>query len=142
MRRLFYEKNIFRSFTFICVLLTVLTVLPAANAKTMDETEISPRYTGISKITAGLTISTKGYAQCLGEVRSRSGYSAFLTMELQQDGTTIKSWTKSGEGLCSISEGYTVTRGHSYQVIVTAEVTNSKGIIVETVTEYSQAQSF
>lgn len=51
------KKGILRSFAFVCVLLTVFTVLPVANAKAVDETEISPRYTGISKITAGLTIN-------------------------------------------------------------------------------------
>ncbi|WP_305131173.1 hypothetical protein [uncultured Oscillibacter sp.] len=136
------KKGILRSFAFVCVLLTVFTVLPVANAKAVDETEISPRYTGISKITAGLTINAGGYAHCLGEVRSNNGYSAILTVELQQDGTTIKSWTNSGEGLCSVDEGYNVAKGHSYQVIVTAEVKNSRGIVVETVTDCSKVQSF
>lgn len=66
------KKGILRSFAFVCVLLTVFTVLPVANAKAVDETEISPRYTGISKITAGLTINAGGYAHCLGEVRSNN----------------------------------------------------------------------
>lgn len=136
------KKTVLRFFVPICLLLIMLTVLPVTNARAVDETEISPRYTGISKIIASLSISTNGYAECTVEARPRSGYSVNLTMNLQQDGITIKSWTNSGEESCSIDEGYNVTKGHSYQVIAIAEAIDSRGTVVETVTEYSKVQSY
>lgn len=83
-----------------------------------------------------------GAAQCWGEVRSRSGYTSTLTVSLQQDGTTIKSWSVYGGGLRTVDESYTVEKGHSYQVIASVVVKDSKGTVVDRTSEESRVQSY
>lgn len=106
------------------------------------EPEITPRYTGISLLAASLDISSSGCASCYGYVNTNSGYTAVLTVELQQDGDTIKTWSASGTRDFEILKDYWVASGHDYQVIVTATVRNSSGLIVGTPSIDSQVVEF
>lgn len=128
------RKHIVRSMVAGFAMLCLFAAIPmiTAAAKNVDESAIQPRYTGIFQFAVDLDISSSGYASCYGYVAPSSGYSVDLTMELQRDGTTIKSWTDSGSTTFSIDKGYYVTKGHDYQVVLTADVKNSKGITVST----------
>lgn len=95
-----------------------------------DPPVISPQYTGIYQYSVDLDISSLGYASCYGAVSPNSGYSVDLTMELQQDGTTIKTWTDSGSLLLILEKGQFVEKRHYYQVVLTVDIKNSKGVIV------------
>ena len=75
----------------------VLVCLISATQVSAFANEITPRYVGISLIAADLDISTSGRASCYGYANVLSGYSADLTVSLQRDGKTIKSWSDSGE---------------------------------------------
>lgn len=142
------KKSTFRYFALAFFFVFTLSMTSVNNAVAVDEMkegtidEIEPRYTGISKLAANLTINSSGNAQCFGEVRSRSGYTTTLTVSLQQDGSTIKSWSVSGSGLRTIDESYHVDKGHSYQVIASAVVKNSNGTVVDTATAESRVQSY
>lgn len=105
----------------------VMTMCIGASA-----TEISPRYVGIYQLHANLNISSSGRANCYGYVAIQDDYSVDLTVELQRDGRTIKSWSDSGSDTISISEPYYVTPDHDYQVVVSADVYNSQGRLVDT----------
>ena len=105
----------------------VMTMCIGASA-----TEISPRYVGIYQLHANLNISSSGRANCYGYVAIQDDYSVDFTMELLRDGRTIKSWSDSGSGIISISEPYYVTPDHDYQVVVSADVYNSQGRLVDT----------
>lgn len=104
--------------------------------------EIEPRYTGIYALSADLNVNSSGRADCYGYVKTRSGYSADLTVELQRDGRTIKSWSDSGSGTITISESYYVTSGHDYQVVVSANVYNAQGTLLEAPSTASIAVSY
>ena len=122
------KKKITRFLSMSLALMSLMTVLCfGASAE-----EIVPRYDGIITLSAELDISTSGRADCYGYVRTRTGYSVDFTMELLRDGRTIKSWSDSGSGIISISEPYYVTPGHDYQVVVSADVYNSQGRLVDT----------
>lgn len=142
------KKLALRYFSIAFLLVFALVLAPTNIATAADSTstgfidEIEPRYTGISKLGANLTINSNGDAQCWGEVRSRSGYTSTLTVSLQQDGTTIKSWSVSGGGLRSVDESYTVEKGHSYQVIASVVVKDSNGTVVDRTSEESRVQSY
>lgn len=123
-------KSLLAIMALVCLLLTSFTVTAAAAVS--NSSEISPLYTGISRLTAGLDINDDGCAECSGATRTLSGYSVELTVKLQRDGITIKTWDNSGTGSLSVNEDYYVTPGHDYQVIVTATVKNSSGTIIET----------
>ena len=100
----------------------VLVCLISATQVSAFANEITPRYVGISLIAADLDISTSGRASCYGYANVLSGYSADLTVSLQRDGKTIKSWSDSGEDEVEIIGTYYVTPGHDYQVVVSAVV--------------------
>ena len=116
------KKKVTRFLSMSLALMSLMTVLCfGASAE-----EIVPMYDG------ELDISTSGRADCYGYVRTRTGYSVDFTMELLRDGRTIKSWSDSGSGIISISEPYYVTPDHDYQVVVSADVYNSQGRLVDT----------
>lgn len=135
-------KTMYRVLCFIlatvCILLT-LTAFAYANEASREN---PLRYTGISGISAGLTISNIGGATCTGDAITYSGYSVDLTMELQRDGSTIKTWSKSGSTVVSLSKTYYVTSGHNYQVVTSVDVYNSKGAYVATYSCTSNVKSY
>lgn len=113
---------------FICMLCSVICVFTLANAGGVTKAvEIEERYTGISKLFVGIDISDYGIASCYGSATGRSGYYVDLTLELQQDGETIKEWHASGTGFVEIDKIYAVASNHDYQTVVTATITTSEG---------------
>ncbi len=134
------KKNAKRLLTVVLLLIFALTTLGVEAAA--KEPEIEPRYNGVSSLAASLDISKSGCASCYGYVKTLTGYTAVLTVELQQDGDTIKTWTASGTKAFDILKEYWVASGHEYQVVVTATVKNSSGKIVDTPSIDSQVVTF
>ena len=100
------------------------------------------RYTGISSITAGLTISNTGCATCSGSASAYTGYSVDLTMKLLQDGSTIKTWTTSGDYFVPLTKQYYVTSGHNYQVLTSVKVYDSNDTYIATYSIYSNVKTY
>ena len=101
---------------------------------------ISPRYTHVNLIAAGLIISDAGYATSYGSVQlSQNGYSSTLTCELQRynngSWTTLKTWTATGSTMfgADVEGHYYITSGYNYRSHVTAVIKDSSGKTVETV---------
>ena len=113
-----------RALTLVCLI--------ASTQVSVFSDEITPRYVGISQLATDLVISSSGRASCYGYTNVLSGYSADLTVSLQRDGKTVKSWSDSGEDEVEIIGTYYVTPGHDYQVVVSATVENSRGSVVDT----------
>lgn len=111
------------SFLLLGILLT--------NIASAQEATITPRHTGISSVTSGLTISKSGCARCTGIVIVRDGYTASIKVELKQDGSTIKTWTDSGTDTVDAGGIYYVKSGHTYVVTTTVTVYDSDGKFVE-----------
>lgn len=104
--------------------------------------EITPRYTGIATLTSGLTISDTGKATCNGKVFLWNGYTADLTVELKQDGTTIKTWTSSGSDMVSAGGTYYVASGYEYVVTTTVTVYDSNGKVVDNPSKDSPSKNY
>ena len=121
-----------------CTVLLVLCVLLSMT------TVISARYTAIRSLTADLTISSGGYASCLGDCTVRSD-DAEVILELQQkkgsSWTTIMDWSDSGRRV-SFDKGQLVSRGYDYRLKISADIYNSDGDLVEDGTSYSTIESF
>ena len=134
----------FRTLLVGLMLICLFATNPMASlaAAVPDESGIQPRYTGIHEFSVDLDISASGYASCYGAVAPLSGYSVDLTMELQQDGTTIKSWIGSGSVDVVLERGRYVESGHIYQVVLTANIKNSKGVIVSSPTLRSDMKAY
>lgn len=138
------KKCFFRSMLVSVMLVCLFAANPAvsAAAATSEDTGIQPRYTGIFRFAVDLDITKAGYASCAASVSPNTGYSVDLTMELQQDGTTIKSWTASDSKTFAMDKGYFVVKGHDYQVVATASVKNSNGVVVSTPSLSSNVVSY
>ena len=132
------RKKTMRSTISILLLLGVLM----ANLVTAQAAQIGPMYIGISQLASTLSISSSGGASCNGRVAVLNGYKADLTVELKQDGATIKTWTSSGSGTISAGGTYYVASGHSYYVTSTAKVYNSSGTLVESPSKDSPSSSY
>lgn len=113
------------------VFMLLLVSLFSASLVSAGAAQIGLMYTGVSSLTSGLTISSSGGATCGGRASVRSGYTVDLTVELKQDGSTIKTWSSSGNGIVSAGGTYYVMSGHSYVVTTTAEVFDSNGNLIE-----------
>lgn len=116
--------------------------LLVGNLMTVHAAEIAPRYTGLASFSAGLTISTTGKASCSGNVSLRSGYTADVTVELKQDGSTIQTWTSSGSIMINAGGSCYVTSGHSYVVTTTVTVYDSDGNVVDNPSKDSPVKNY
>ena len=105
-----------------CAVLLALGVLLSMS------TVISARYAAIRSLTAGLTISSSGYASCQGTCTVQSEYDAKVVLELQQkkgtSWTTIMDWSDSGRRV-SFDKGQFVSRGYDYRLKISADIYDS-----------------
>jgi len=114
-------------FFALCIILTTATTALAAQPP-----EVAPMYIGISNIYAHLKISSVGRASCGATLFNDGDYTVDVTMELKQDGTTIRNWSFTTDtGVNSFQKDYYVASGHDYVVIVTALIKNSGGILLK-----------
>lgn len=95
---------------------------------------VEPRYVGLWELSASLSISDSGKATCGGSCKIRLGYSADLTIELEQrtgsTWETICTWTEDGAKSFFEKTVYVVS-GYDYRLTVSADVYNSSGTIIE-----------
>ncbi|MBE6971396.1 MAG: hypothetical protein E7446_04660 [Ruminococcaceae bacterium] len=134
------RKQVKRTLALLLVLGTLLPMLlVSAHA-------VQPRYIGTSMITTNLNIQTVGgtigYAECVGYVELYMGYHATMVMELQQAGTTIKSWSCETDTETELCKYWNVPGGYVYCVKVTVYTYNSNNVLVETNTIYSPEQYY
>lgn len=122
----------------LCVILTVALLMSGTSAFAGD---VTPRYTGTSAIATDLSVSSTGKASCMASIVLYSGYTATLTMKLQQyNGSYWTTWSTSDSK--SLSKSYYVSSGYSYRVVTSAKVYNSSGTYVETPSVTSATKSY
>lgn len=133
-----------KTFRRVLALVSAISILLSATvmASAAQPPVIEPMYTGISSLSAGLAISSTGLATCVGRVYNDGDYDVTLTIALQQDGETIKSWTVDTDvALNNITKYQYVMSGHDYQVVVTA-IIKSGNIIMHAYGAYSTVVSY
>ena len=114
------------------------TVYACGEPAETDEsiTEISPRYTNISRFTVSLTRS--GSISCRVQTTS---YDYSLTVDLQQniDGSweDVDTWEEDGSLTGSFSTTASLERGQKYRVRAYLRVYDDNGSLIETATKYS-----
>lgn len=97
------------------------------------------QYVGIQNMSCFLN-TLNGNAQCRGNVFLKSGHTASLVLTLQKSPvkttswSTIKTWTGAGS---SLSRNYAVSAGYKYRAVLNAKVYNSKNVLVDNATVYS-----
>lgn len=134
---------------FLCVLLAVVVVatLAAPALAAANEPSVSPRYTYIQYISAGLNIDeTFGLTDCTAGCTVYGGNSIILTCSLQQYNgsywTTIKSWTSTTKPSAAIAKNYGVYSGYVYRVKASCSVYDASGKLLENGTCYSHQVAY
>ena len=129
---------------FLCILLVVIVVatLAAPVLAAVNESSVSPRYTYIQGMNAGLVIDENwGLTDCTASCTVYGGDSIILTCSLQQYNgsywTTIKSWTSTTKPSALIMKNYGVYSGYVYRVKASCSVYNASGKLLESGTCYS-----
>ena len=129
----------------LAVILCMSTSIFAAERKpflqVVNGNEVSPNYIAILDLSNYLSLeSSDGKLYCQGDTHVYWGYTAGVTVELQQyDGSwnTIKTWYNAENSrFAVVSEYYYVTNG-TYRLKVTHEAYNSNGTIADSETTYS-----
>lgn len=93
---------------------------------------VMPRYKEIANITSSLIISETGRATCEGKAAMwEDDFIVTVTVELKQDGETIKTWTSTGTGIIPAGGIYYVPKGHTYVVTTTVTVCDADGNEIE-----------
>lgn len=127
--------------------LTLTLATPHALAAENHSAEISvyaldPRFEHLSRISASLSI-TSGRANCGGSFTIYDiydGCDSRMTMVLQQYTNSrwesISEWSEdfSGSRIKMMQEVFKVSSGYRYRMTVTAEIFDSSGDVIETVT--------
>lgn len=141
-------KKIISMFLLIGVLVLGTAPAFAAGKEYAASGVVSPRFTGISLLSANISIDSWGCATCTGKVvPSSSTYTSYLTVSLQQylsgSWITIKSWSVSNTGFSGVnlSGSYYVAHG-TYREASTATIYNSSDVLVDSATAYSSTQSY
>lgn len=121
---------------------TARAVEASAPELTVLDLSISPRFEHIMRISASLSISSLGRAECGGTYiiyDIYDGYDSRMTMTLQRyedfDWVDVKEWSQdfTGAGGKMMNKGYYVTSGYRYRMTVTAEILDSDGSVLESV---------
>lgn len=124
----------------ICCAATGMTGLGAtyAAAKTIDN-PISIQNIAVTDTSSSLSHFAE-IMNCTGKTTVQVGYTAGLTMELQQDNggwDTIKTWSTSGGRSVGLTKSYAVSSGYRYRLKTTHKAYNSNGSLVESIVRYS-----
>jgi len=134
-----------RILSFVLVI-TLLTVLASPVVAVETDSGISPRFTYISKVTTGLTISNAGVATCTANGCAPGVGSVKIICRLQQykNGawTTIRTWTGTGTNIASIAKTVAVYSGYTYRTYTSFYAYNSAGSLLETATCYSSQVTY
>ena len=134
------KRQMKRTLALLLVLGTLLPMLLVSASATQA------RYIGTSAIVTNLDIKTVGgtigYANCTAYVELYSGYHATIVMELQQAGTTIKSWSGETSSATELDKYWYVEDDYVYRVKVTVYVYNSNNVLVEANTAYTPEQYY
>ena len=133
----------------LCSAVTMTTYAEEANVP--EETtvsndnsdEISPYFLAISSCSRLLRLeSSLGKMLCSGDTAVYSGYTAEVIVELQKDGTTIKTWKdKPQSTFATVDEYYYVEHG-TYQLKVTHRAYTSSGSVADTFIAYSDKVTY
>ena len=125
----------------ISLLLFTTLLMTTANALAVDgvtDDTIQPRYTGVSRLDASLTIDASGYASASGHVYVLPGYTADVSVSLCRDsGANVATWYDSGSGKIDIEKSRYVTANHDYYVVVSVDVYDSNGRLADSIEKES-----
>lgn len=138
------KKNLLKRTATMLLVLCLLASLGLAYA--VDTSDHAVARAGYTYARAELSISSTGEADCYGQLRLLTNYTASGTLTLQKkDGdswTELKTWSASGSGSVSCEKTWYVTSGNTYRVEYSMDIYNASGTYVDTATAYSSIVNY
>ena len=139
------KSNVKKAVTMVAIMAMCVNTTPifaeGNNVRAIPDNEvITPMNIVITKTLNDLELGSAGKLTCEGQTNVQSGYTAGLTMELQQYDAgwrTIKTWNGSASRSVALEETHSVSSGYNYRLKLTHTAYNSSGTLVETITKYS-----
>lgn len=132
-----------RLFSIMLVAAMLTAMATTARAVSPLQSNIQPRYVGVSTASANLTISSAGKATVSSRVCASPGYTVNVVVSLERDsGTPVKSWSNSGSDNVIVDEIYYVSHGHNYYVSASIDVFDKNGNFVDSFTTKSSTVSY
>lgn len=136
----------------IIVLMTLFCIVPAQAADGAENSGtqgvITPKFSYISLLNAGLWINSSGKATNIGNASAyNSSHTTKLTVQLQKSTNSgwsaVRSWSvsSSGTAVAGIEQDYYVVHG-TYRVCATAKVYNASGNLLESKSAYSDTVTY
>lgn len=120
-----------------CYILCLLILLSLLNTPVLasSNSEVQPRYTYITTISASISVDTStGLANCRGIIHARN-QSVMLVCKLQKkeanEWTTIKTWVGNGYESVVLNNNYAIFAGYTYRVLVSGYVKGTNNNIIE-----------
>lgn len=136
------KKTTKKALSIVFVLCIFASGAGAFAVGNVPQSDVTPMWSNINALGAGLTINSMGKATCSASLElTNQSDTGTLYMYLQRavDGkwTDVKSWSTSGSIYVSMAQQYYVTSGYYYRVHVVAYIYNSQGTLKEIATQES-----
>lgn len=124
-------------------LILIVSLNAGFTAFALEDDGVMPIYTGVTFVTANITVSESGLATLSSNIIVIPGYRIDGTIELRRDtGYTIGTWDISGSLSLTYSEYMFVTSGHDYYTFVSFDVYDSNDKVVDHIELSSKAYSY
>lgn len=138
------KRAIFALATAICLVSTL--ICPVIAFATGNNIPITPMYDYTGQVQAVLEINS-GTATCMGSVSASNASNkvsiqVILQKKVGTKWSNVDSWSSSGTGSASKKGTKSLTKGYQYKVVVTGQIKNSKGKVLEDVSKESRILSY
>ena len=133
------KKTRSRLLSLLLAVILIASAIPVQAASS----DIAPyRYDYVSSCSISLNISSRGLATCTSDISLRRGVNAEMTVTLykstdKKSWDYVKSWDTSGSLALALEKSYYVMSGHYYKAVLSADIYNSSGSLVESLTSTS-----
>lgn len=138
------KKTRSRLLSLLLAVVLIASVVPVQAASS----NIAPyRFDYVNSCSIALVISDNGLATCASTVVLRSGVTAEMTVTLykstdKKSWDYVKSWDTSGSSALGLEKNYYVMSGYYYKSVLDADIYNSSGSLVESITSTSNIRYY
>ena len=132
---------------FLSLLLAVILIASVVPVQAVSPNIAPYRFDNVASCSIALSITNKGLATCTSNIVLRSGVTAEMTVTLykstdKKSWDYVKSWDTSGSLALALEKSYYVMSGHYYKAVLSADIYNSSGSLVESITSTSNIRYY
>lgn len=133
------KKTRSRLLSLLLAVILIASVVPVQAASP----DVAPyRFDYVNSCSIFLSITNKGLATCTSNIVLRDGVTAEMTVTLynstdKKSWDYVKSWDTSGSLALALEKSYYVMSGYYYKAVLSADIYNSSGSLVESISSTS-----